>query len=77
MTLPPLTAADLKELRASLGLLQAEFAARFQVPLGTLQNWEQGHREIGAVPSLYLRLIQFNPDNTALALQWIEARHGK
>jgi putative transcriptional regulator len=34
-----------KTLRRVLGLTQEEFAARFQVPLGTLRDWEQGRGE--------------------------------
>lgn len=33
-----------KELRAKTGLSQSKFAARFGVPVRTLQNWEQGHQ---------------------------------
>ena len=29
-----------KTLRRALGLTQEEFAARFQIPLGTLRDWE-------------------------------------
>lgn len=33
-----------KELRQQTGLTQGEFAARFQIPLRTLQHWESGDR---------------------------------
>ncbi len=32
----------LKIIRRALGLTQEESAARFQIPLGTLRDWEQG-----------------------------------
>src|SRR5258708_10807161 len=32
-------------IRRALGLTQEEFAARFQIPLGTLRDWEQGAAE--------------------------------
>jgi putative transcriptional regulator len=35
----------LKIIRRALGLTQEEFAARFQIPLGTLRDWEQGAKE--------------------------------
>ncbi|MBY0448064.1 MAG: helix-turn-helix domain-containing protein, partial [Hyphomonadaceae bacterium] len=47
----PLSDADLarmrrmprvKIIRRALGLTQEEFAQRFQIPLGTLRDWEQG-----------------------------------
>ena len=31
-----------KELRAKTGLSQSKFAARFELPVRTLQDWEQG-----------------------------------
>jgi putative transcriptional regulator len=34
-----------KTLRRALGLTQQEFAARYQIPLGTLRDWEQGRTE--------------------------------
>jgi putative transcriptional regulator len=34
-----------KLIRRALGLTQEEFAARFQIPLGTLRDWEQGAAE--------------------------------
>ena len=39
----------LKIIRRALGLTQEEFAARFQIPLGTLRDWEQtaGEPEAG------------------------------
>ena len=34
-----------KELRAQTGLSQSQFAARFQIPVRTLQQWEQGRQD--------------------------------
>ena len=34
-----------KELRAQTGLSQSQFAARFQIPVRTLQHWEQGRQD--------------------------------
>jgi putative transcriptional regulator len=50
----PLTADDLKRMkrtpqakiiRRALELTQEEFAVRYQIPLGTLRDWEQGRAE--------------------------------
>ena len=50
----PLSPADLKRMkqtprakiiRRALGLTQEEFATRFQIPLGTLRDWERGAAE--------------------------------
>lgn len=46
-----------KVLRRALGLTQEEFAARFQIPLGTLRDWEQGKAEPDQSARAYLRAI--------------------
>jgi DNA-binding transcriptional regulator YiaG len=47
----------LKIIRRVLGLTQEEFAARFQIPLATLRDWEQGVAEPDAIARAYLRAI--------------------
>jgi putative transcriptional regulator len=51
----PLTEDDLarmkrtpqaKVIRRALGLSQEEFAARYQIPIGTLRDWEQGRARL-------------------------------
>jgi putative transcriptional regulator len=60
---------QVKVLRRALGLTQQEFSARYQVPLGTLRDWEQGR----AVPDLptraYLKVIARDPEAVQKALQ--------
>lgn len=34
----------IKELRQQTGLTQAAFAKYFEIPLATIQDWEQGRR---------------------------------
>jgi putative transcriptional regulator len=46
-----------KTLRRALGLTQEEFAARFQIPIGTLRDWEQGRVEPDQAAKAYLRAI--------------------
>ena len=46
-----------KTLRRALGLTQEEFAARFQIPLGTLRDWEQGRAEPDQPARAYLKAI--------------------
>src|SRR5208282_5651192 len=62
----PLTETDLarmrpvpraKTLRRALGLTQEEFATRFQIPLGTLRDWEQGAAEPDQAARAYLKAI--------------------
>jgi len=47
----------LKIIRRALGLTQQEFAARFQIPLGTLRDWEQGKKVPDQAARAYLRAI--------------------
>jgi putative transcriptional regulator len=46
-----------KTLRRALGLTQEQFAARFQIPLGTLRDWEQGVAEPDQAARAYLKAI--------------------
>ncbi len=57
-----------KTLRRALGLTQEEFAARFQIPLGTLRDWEQGRAEPDQAARAYLRAIAGNPAAVQQAL---------
>lgn len=41
---PALTASQIKKYRTELGMTQEEFAKEFDIPLGTLRDWEQGLR---------------------------------
>ena len=36
---------NVSEMRANLGVTQSEFAARYNIPLRTVQNWEAGVRQ--------------------------------
>jgi len=51
----------LKIIRRALGLTQEEFATRFQIPLGTLRDWEQGAAEPDQAARAYLRAIAGDP----------------
>ena len=73
----PLTEADMtrmrrvpraKTLRRALGLTQEEFAARYQIPLGTLRDWEQGRAEPDQPARAYLKAIAGDPDAVQRAL---------
>ena len=50
-----------KHLRWKLGLSQQEFAERFQIPIGTLRDWEQGRVEPDRPARAYLKVIANNP----------------
>ena len=51
-----------KTLRRALGFTQEEFAARYQIPLGTLRDWEQGRSEPDRPARAYLKVIARDPD---------------
>jgi putative transcriptional regulator len=66
MTVEELRAARrvprVKTLRRALGFTQEEFAARYQIPLGTLRDWEQGRTEPDRPARAYLRIIARDPE---------------
>ena len=73
----PLTNADMtrmrrvpraRTLRRALGLTQEEFAARYQIPLGTLRDWEQGRAEPDQPARAYLKAIAGDPAAVQRAL---------
>ena len=61
-------AAIARAVRQRLGLSQADFAARFHVPVGTLRDWEQNRRKPDAPALAYLRVIAREPEMVAQAL---------
>lgn len=74
----PLTPEDIKRMkrtpqvrviRRALGLSQEEFATRFQIPLGTLRDWEQGRKDPDTAARAYLRVIGHNPTAVTEALK--------
>jgi putative transcriptional regulator len=72
---PILTAAETaaaiaRAVRKRLGISQAEFSARYHVPIGTLRDWEQNRKQPDAPALAYLRVIAREPDMVARALRW-------
>lgn len=79
----PLTDADLKRmrrvpraktLRRALSLTQEEFALRYQIPLGTLRDWEQGRTEPDQPARAYLKVIAGDPHRVVRLLKAIDGR---
>ena len=54
-----------KSLRRALMLTQEEFAARYQIPIGTLRDWEQRRSEPDAPAKAYLKVIAADPEGVA------------
>jgi putative transcriptional regulator len=53
---------DVRSLRLRLGMSQEQFARRFNLDLGALQNWEQGRRSPERAVWSYLRVIAADPN---------------
>lgn len=58
-----------KSLRRALGLTQEEFATRYQIPIGTLRDWEQGRAEPDQPARAYLKAIAGDPEGVERALR--------
>ena len=56
-----------QEVRKCLAMSQQEFSRAFGIPLATLQNWEQGRRQIDATAASYLRTIARFPKEAMAA----------
>jgi putative transcriptional regulator len=52
---------DVAAIRHKTGLSQAAFASRIGVPVGTVRNWEQGHRFPQGPARVLLALLDRNP----------------
>jgi putative transcriptional regulator len=50
-----------RAIRKRLGISQAEFSARYHVPIGTLRDWEQNRKQPDAPALAYLRVIAREP----------------
>ena len=59
----------LKIIRRALGLTQEQFAARYQIPLGTLRDWEQGAAQPDQTARAYLKAIAGDPEAVQRALR--------
>ena len=74
---PPLTDEELarmrpvpnpRRIRERLKLTQEQFATRFEVPLGTLRDWEQGVSFPDSAAKTLLRVIDKDPEAVVNAL---------
>jgi putative transcriptional regulator len=59
---------DVKAIRRRLKMSQREFATRFGFSIGTLQNWERGHRRPEGAARALLKVIEKRPDAVLDAL---------
>jgi putative transcriptional regulator len=61
-------ATDIRKLRESVHVSQAEFALMIGVSKGTLQNWEQGRRRPRGPAKALLRVFEKDPKTVVRAL---------
>lgn len=61
-------ATRVKEIRGVTGLSQPKFARLLDIDVGTLRNWEQGHREPNGPARALLRAIKNDPKAVLKAL---------
>lgn len=70
---PQAFSGRVRDLRHRLGLSQSHFAARYGLPLRTVQNWEQGRRtKPDASGSLLIGLIERDPDGMAILVEALD-----
>jgi putative transcriptional regulator len=60
--------AEARRVRMRLNMTQEEFAAAFQIPLGTLRDWERGASFPDASARTLLRVIAREPEAVLRAL---------
>ena len=54
--------AEIKAIRAGVGMSQSVFVSTFRLSLDTLKGWEQGKRKPDAAAANFLRMIKADPD---------------
>lgn len=59
---------DVRQIRENLKMTQEEFSARFGFTLGSIRNWEQGHRRPEGPARILLTVIAKAPDAVMNAL---------
>lgn len=65
---------EVRAIRKSTGLSQAKFAKVIHVAVGTLKNWEQGHREPTGPARALLHVIRKDPKHVMQALEEVASR---
>lgn len=62
-----------KTLRRALQLTQEQFSERYEIPLGTLRDWEQGRSKPDQPALAYLKIIARDPQRVFEILHAISA----
>jgi putative transcriptional regulator len=64
---------NVRRLRERLGMTQAQFAAAFGLPVGTVRDWEHGRRRPDAPARALLRVIAREPEIARRAIEAVES----
>jgi putative transcriptional regulator len=62
VTLAQVPRVDVRQVRAKMGLSQAQFATKFGFPPATLRNWEQGRSNPDTPTRVLLAVIAKHPE---------------
>lgn len=62
------TPVDVKNIRASIGMSQSEFASAFGISVSTLRHWERGDRTPHGPARVLLNVVAKEPDAVLKAL---------
>lgn len=57
---------DIKELRERTGMTQRDFAAYFEIPLRTYENWEMESDNSRRLKEYWIRLMEYKLKNEGL-----------
>lgn len=60
---------NLREIRDHLHMTQEQFSREFDLPIGTVRDWEQGLKKPDSAARTLLRVIAHNPDAVIEALK--------
>jgi putative transcriptional regulator len=63
-----LDAVDIKHIRSSVGMTQAEFAMAFGISVNTLRHWERGDRSPAGPALVLLNVMEKEPKAVLRAL---------
>jgi len=63
---------DVRSIRQRMDLTQREFAMRFGFSLGSVKNWEQGHRGPEGSARILLTIVDQEPEAVERALSKAE-----
>jgi putative transcriptional regulator len=64
---------DVRAIRQLTRKTQGQFAATFQLPIGTVRDWEQGRRQPDAPARILLKMIAVDPEAVERIVERVEA----